>query len=140
MNKTTAIGLAILVILVNAFVGHFFAPSGIILTPIVLTVASLLITFGTKDINVVWLSILTFLIVSTNDVLIKLYSGGLHDSEGLGWIHMLLFIGLVPTFAILLTVIFKRKDESFANRIMAVLLFPILVMIHLQLFGNLGLG
>jgi len=140
MNNITAIGLATLVVILNGFIGHFFAPSGIMLTPVVLTIASSLITFGTKNINVIWVSILTFLLVALNDILIKLYSGGLHDNEGLGWIHMLLFIGLVPTFVILLTSIFRRKDETTFNKIIAVAVFPILVIIHIQLFSNFGLG
>ena len=78
--------------------------------------------------------------MALNDISIKLYSGGTHDNEGLAWVHLLLFIGLVPTFGILLTTILKRKEERLTKRIIAIVLFVGLIAGHLQLFSNLGLG
>lgn len=140
MNNKTAIGLATLTVIVNGFIGHFFAPNGIMLTPIVLTITTSLVCFGTKNIKIIFISALTYLFIALNDISIKLYSGGSHDSEGLGWIHMLLFVGLLPTFGILLTTIFRSKEEPLTNKIIALVLFVGLIAGHLQLFSNLGLG
>jgi hypothetical protein len=140
MKNKTALVLAILTVILNGFIGHFFAPNGIMLTPIVLLITTSLICFGTKNVKPIFISILTFLFVALNDISIKLYSGGSHDSEGLGWIHMLLFIGLLPTFGILLAAIFNSKEVTFTNKIIAVFLFVGLTAVHLQLFRNLGLG
>lgn len=140
MNNTTALGLATLTVILNGFIGHFFAPNGIILTPIVLTITTSLVCFGTKNIKIIFLSILTYLFVALNDISIKLYSGGSHDNEGLGWVHLVLFVGLVPTFGILLAIVLKRKEETVTNKIIAVTLFIGLIVLHLQLFSNLGLG
>jgi len=140
MNNTKALGLATLTVILNGLIGHFFAPSGIMLTPIILTITTALVCFGTKNIKIVFISALTYLFVALNDISIKLYSGGSHDSEGLGWIHMLLFVGLLPTFGILLTTIFKHKEETLTDKIIAVALFVGLIAGHLKLFSNLGLG
>jgi hypothetical protein len=140
MDNKTAIGLATLTVIVNGFIGHFFAPNGIMLTPIVLTITTSLVCFGTKNIKIIFISALTYLFIALNDISIKLYSGGSHDSEGLGWIHMLLFIGLLPTFGILLATIFRNKEETLTNKTIAVVLFVGLIAGHLQLFSNLGLG
>lgn len=140
MNNKTALGLATLTVILNGFIGHFFAPNGIMLTPIVLTITSLLVCFGTKNIKIFFLSVLTYLFVALNDISIKLYSGGSHDNEGLGWIHLLLFVGLVPTFGILLATVLKRKDETVKNKIITVAIFIGLIVLHLQLFSKLGLG
>ena len=140
MNNKTALVLAILTVILNGFIGHFFAPNGIMLTPIVLLITTSLICFGTKNVKPIFISILTYLFVALNDISIKLYSGGSHDSEGLGWIHMLLFIGLLPTFGILLAAIFNSKEVTLTNKIIAVFLFVGLIAVHLQLFRNLGLG
>jgi len=140
MNNITALGLALLTVIVNGLIGHFFAPNGIILTPVVLTITTYLVCFKTKNIKVLLISILTFLFVALNDISIKLYSGGRHDNQGLGWIHLLLFVGLVPTFGILLTAIFKRKDEKLTSKIISIILFVGLIVGHLQLFSSLGLG
>jgi hypothetical protein len=140
MNNITALGLALLTVIVNGLIGHFFAPNGIILTPVVLTITTYLVCFKTKNIKVLLISILTFLFVALNDISIKLYSGGRHDNEGLGWVHLLLFVGLVPTFGILFTTIFKRKDEKLTSKIISTILFVGLIVGHLQLFSSLGLG
>lgn len=140
MDNKTSVGLATLTVIVNGFIGHFFAPNGIMLTPIVLTITTSLVCFGTKNIKTILISLLTYLFVALNDISIKLYSGGSHDSEGLGWVHLLLFVGLLPTFGILLTKIFRSKEETLTNKIIAVFIFVGLIAGHLQLFGNLGLG
>jgi hypothetical protein len=53
---------------------------------------------------------------------------------------MLLFIGLLPTFGILLAAIFNSKEVTLINKIIAVFLFVGLIAVHLKLFRNLGLG
>ena len=140
MNNITALGLALLTVIINGLIGHFFAPNGIMLTPVVLTITTYLVCFKTKNIKVPFISILIFLFVALNDISIKLYSGGRHDNEGLGWVHLLLFVGLVPTFGILLTTIFRRKEENLISRILSIVLFIGLIAGHLQLFSGLGLG
>jgi hypothetical protein len=140
MNNTTALGLATLTIILNGLIGHFFAPNGIMLTPIVLTIMTSLVCFGIKNIKIILLSTLVYLFVALNDISIKLYSAGSHDNAGLGWVYLLLLVGLVPTFGILLTTVIKRKEETVINRIIAVVLFIGLIAGHLKVFSNLGLG
>lgn len=140
MNNYIAIGIATLTVILNGLIGHFFAPNGIMFTPFVLTITTSLICFGTKNIRVIFISILTFLFVALNDISIKLYSGGTNDNEGLGWVHLLLFVGLVPTFGILLSSILKRDEEKSINKIVAIILFVGLIAIYLELFSSLGLG
>ncbi|RYE12556.1 MAG: hypothetical protein EOP45_22640 [Sphingobacteriaceae bacterium] len=139
MKNIIVIGLAALIVIFNALIGHFFAPNGILLIPLVLAGTTSLITFGTTKINVIWISVLCFLVVSLNDLLIKFYSGGLHDSEGQGWIHMLLFVGLIPTTIVLLISIFRQKEATTFHKIIAVIIFPILLMMYLHLFSDFGL-
>jgi hypothetical protein len=140
MNNYKALGLATLTVILNGLVGHFFAPNGILFTPIVLTITTSLICFGTKNFRVIFISILTFIFVALNDISIKLYSGGSHDNEGLGFVHLLLFVGLVPTFGFLLYSILQHKEEKYINKIVAIILFVGLIATHLELFSDLGLG
>jgi hypothetical protein len=140
VKNITAIGLATLTVILNGLIGHFFAPNGILLTPIVLTLTTSLIAFRRKNIKVIWITVWAFLFVALNDIIIKLYSGGRHDNEGLGWVHLLLFVGLIPSYGILVTTIFRRKDEKMLSKVIAVVLFLILIAVHLQLFSSLGLG
>jgi len=140
MNNKKAIGLATLTVISNGLIGHYLAPSGILLTPIVMTITTSLVCYKTNNMKIVFISTLTYLFVAFNDILIKLYSGGSHDSEGLGWIQMMFFIGLLPTFGILLSTIFRNKEETISPKIIAVTIFIILIAGHLKLFNSLGLG
>ncbi len=140
MNNYLAFGLATLTVLANTLIGYLVPPNSIMLTPVILTITTALVVFGTTDIKPISLSLFTYLFVAANDILIKLYSGGSHDSEGLGWIHMLLFIGLLPTIGLLLAGIFKSKSEKLRNKLLAIGFFLTLIITHFQLFGELGIG
>ncbi len=137
MSNITALGLAMLTVILNLFIGHFFAPNGILLTPIVLTITTSLVCYGTKNLKHIFISFLTYLFVALNDFSIILFSGGNHDSEGLALINMFLLIGLAPTFSILWISILTKKVEKIKQQITALIAFTILIIIHFILFKNL---
>ena len=139
-KNSIILGLATLTVILNGLIGHFFAPMGIMLTPIAMTITTLFVCIGTSNIKLYWISILTFLFIALNDILIKLYAGGSHDKEGSGFILSFLVIGLVPTLIILLIKIFGYKDEKKALKTKVFILFIVLLVIHLILTVNLGLG
>ncbi len=140
MTDRKIIGIAFGIVILNLIIGHLFAPWGIMLTPVILTIISVLIFFVVKNLKLLSKSILTFGLIAMHDIGIKLYSGGRHDIEGLAWIHGLLFMGLLSAFTILLIAIVKDKKEKFLNKSIAILVFPILIIIHLYFFNDLGLG
>ncbi|PQJ19254.1 hypothetical protein [Nonlabens tegetincola] len=140
MKTKTAILISFFIILINLINGHFFAPNGITYTPIALSAMTLVMTLGAKTLKPISLSGIITGFIILHDVGIKLYSGGTHDREGLGWIHTLLFIGLVLSYSILLFGIFKRKEAELKEKIIAALILPVAISIHLYFFTDLGLG
>ena len=140
MDNVKAILISIGVIVINNIIGHFFAPNGIMFTPIVLIILAILIGLSNTQLKPIWKSVLLAVFIGMHDIGIKLYSGGSHDYEGLGWIHGLLFIGLIPAYGILIYGIFKTKNESKRNKWIAIVLFPLLIWIHLLIFSDLGIG
>ncbi|MBS1612309.1 MAG: hypothetical protein JST49_05760 [Bacteroidetes bacterium] len=131
--------LALLVVIANGFIGHFFAPNGIMLTPIVLILTTGIVCL-TDNMHPILISIFSYFYVALNDILLKLYAGGSHDEEGLAWMAMFLLFGLVPSFIILVATVFRTKQAILAVRLLAVVLFIALVAIHLSVFERLGLG
>ncbi len=140
MNNTKTIFISLGVVIANNVIGHFFAPNGIMFTPIVLIVISFLIGILNKELKPIWKSAILAGLVSIHDIGIKLYAGGTHDYEGLGWVHSMLFIGLLPAFVLLIIGVFRAKNETKFDKWVAVVLFPVLICIHLLLFSDLGLG
>ena len=140
MRKYLAILIATIIVLSNTYIGHYYPPNGIEFTPFILIITSSIIAFGIENLNIIWKSILVFTFAVLNDVLIKLYSGGTHDSEGLEWIHFFLYLGLLPSFGILIYAAWRDKKESKRNKIIAICIFPMLLYIYLYFFYTLGLG
>jgi len=140
MNNIKTISISFGIILLNEIIGHLFAPNGIMLTPIVLILISVFIGFVNDELKPIWKSVLLAVLIGLHDIGIKLYSGGRHDPEGLGWVHLMLFIGLMPAYGILIAGIFKSKNESKQNKLIAVIIFPLMIWIHLLIFGKIGLG
>ena len=138
MNNTKTILISSGIVIINDIIGHFFAPNGIILTPIVLILISVLIGILNKELKPFWKSTILSGLIILHDIGIKLYSGGSHDREGLSWIHGLLFIGLIPAYMILTVGIYRATNESKVNKWIAIVLFPILIWIHLLIFSELG--
>lgn len=139
-SNKASIALAFFTVAINGIIGHFFAPNGMTFTPIVIIITTALTVFATKGIPLAWKSFFIYFFIAINDILIKLYSGGLHDYEGLGWVQLYLLVGLVPTSVMLFITTFKAKDEPVISKVMALLLFVLLMILHFQLFSHLGLG
>jgi len=132
--------IAIALVLVNGIIGHNYPPFGILLTPIVVSISAWLICFKTKRTHVVILGILSYSIVAINDILIKLYSGGIHDGPGQAFTNLFFFIGLVPVSSILVISFFVRKKGSILVKTISFLIFASLIVWHIQKFHDLGFG
>lgn len=139
MNNYYPILRILILLVINCYFGHYFSPAGILLTPIIIVVCSWTIAFKTTGIPLPVRSLLIVSCVSINNILIKLYSGGDHDYEGLGWIHALTSIGLIPVIVILIKMIDTDKSNGL-QKLIAFLIFPPLVIIHYYFFYDLGVG
>lgn len=139
MKKNFFLIIAFILVIVNGFIGRFGAPSGIIFTPIVIIITTSFILFGT-DYKGILKCLLSFSLIALNDIFIKLYSGGKHDSEGLIWVNTFLWMGIIPSYIILLYSILKNPEESIFEKTSSLILFPILIFTYLHFFYKLGLG
>lgn len=131
-------GILLLILLLSIIIGHFLPPSGILSTPVIISLITALVIFTDNDFSILVKSIVSYLFIGLNDIGIKLFAGGRHDLEGIGWIHMLLFIGLVPCFIMLLVGVLHDKRASIWVKVFSVLVFILLIYIHLEIFETLG--
>jgi hypothetical protein len=138
LNKYTVLSIAFLIILINIIIGHFFAPFGVLLSPIMTIIAAIVIFLNKDKFDIIFQAVLMFALVALNDVGIKLYGGGIHDSEGQGFVNLFFIICLVACFIILSRSVIKDKSTIW-KKIMSILSFLMLVTLHLYFFGLLGL-
>jgi membrane protein YdbS with pleckstrin-like domain len=50
-----------------------------------------------------------------NDLLIRWYAGGNHDSAGMGWCWLMFHVGLVIAVTIMIVFSFENKSKKFVN-------------------------
>lgn len=136
MTNYQKILISVGLIVFNNILGHFAPPSSIFLTPIVLGATTILL--ATSSLNFPLRILLILLAIVTNDILIKFFAGGTHDSEGAGWINLFLIIGIVvstiTTFAIFI------QKEKILKSLLACLIIPVALFFHLSHFDFLGLS
>lgn len=132
MKELIVLLSASLVVILNGYIGHHYPPSGVMGTPIVLGISSLIIVLGARKSASVLKSCLIIFCALLNDYLIRKYSGGIHDSEGASWISLYFFYGLVASYLILIFGTVSSKDKKL-NKIIAWCLFPVAVFLYWQL-------
>lgn len=137
LKKTMLIGLLIVILLLSIIIERFLSPMGIFALPIIISLTTSLIIFTDNGFTVFFKSILSYLCIGLNDVGIKIFAG-IHDNEGIGLIHILLFIGLLPCLLMLLINAFRDKRSVIGIKILSVLIFMVLIYVHLKIFETLG--
>lgn len=74
------------------------------------------------------------------DAGMKLYGGGDHDLEGLGFCNLLLLIGAPLSLVLLIGALGRNRTIATRHKAGAIGLFVALLVGHLLLFGSLGVG
>jgi len=128
-----------LILALSIIMSHFLAAVAIIGIPIIISLATGLIMFIDNGLGILIKVVIAYLFIGLNDIGIKLFAGGIHDYEGLGWIHMMLFIGLVPSLIMLLIGTFRDKNSTIWTKLGAIIIFVALISAHFQLFKKLGI-
>jgi hypothetical protein len=139
LSKIAVIGLITIILLLSVVVGHFLPPTGILITPVIISSIIALIVFTDNGFSVLLKSFLSYLYIGMNDVGIKLFAGGDHDYEGLGFIHLFLFIGLIPCFIMLLIAVISDGGSIRWVKALSIFAFILLICVHFILFNTLGI-
>lgn len=140
MKNILTLTFALILVLINGIIGHFFPPKGINFTVILIPVITIIICFASENLSSIIKSLSISLLVIINDISIKLYSGGTHDLEGLEWIHFYMYSGILIGLIILSINVLKNKKENLFIKILSIITFPFLIHIYLHFFYQLGLG
>lgn len=131
--------LCVAVVVANNLLGHYFAPSGILLTPLVIMALTgwLLPRHSTYSHSLLRILLLA-LLICLHDAGTKLYAGGSHDAEGQGFIHLFLFLGLLPASGYIVYGLMRQRAEPVVSRVAAGLLFAAILGLYLWFSAGLG--
>jgi hypothetical protein len=137
VKNITVFGISIIVTLISNYFGHVNPPFSISFTPILIPLITSLLFF-VSDIKLIpkFLSFILFVIL--NDLLIKNFAGGIHDSEGQAWISAFLSIGLllslIPVFIYFFTIESNKKKFILSAFVSAILIY--VFMLFSSSFGR----
>lgn len=104
------------VVLLNIFIGHFFAPMGIILAPFVISIVTVLLAKLNDKMRFIKLTMLTLILIIINDLGLLFFAGGTLDNVGLGIHNLSLFVGYILS-SIILTITCHIKYKESSNKI-----------------------
>ena len=138
MKNVFIIILGILLILINNYLGHINPPFSISWTPVLIGLITGLIMYFTDFRISVKFGLITILIIS-NDVLIKLFSGGTHDWEGAGWISVFLFIGLIISLILITVYGFTKQKKLRKKYFLNLFATGLIIFFYLSYFNSLGM-
>lgn len=130
MKEAIVLVSAGLIIALNGYIGHHYPPSGLMGTPIVLGISSVIIVMGLGKGRSILKSIFLVICAVFNDYLIRTYAGGIHDSEGFAWISRYFIYGLIVSYLVLILGLFNSKDKA-GKRIIALCIFPVATGLYL---------
>jgi uncharacterized membrane protein AbrB (regulator of aidB expression) len=119
-NKLLFIVLGLTTILIANLVGHFAAPFSIIVTPLILPLVIGAINFSLYRANYYLTVLYGFGLLLLNDILVRLYAGGIHDEVGKAWI-MLFFIFAFCICVLTMTIFAFHDHNKFKTRKMKIL-------------------
>lgn len=139
MNKFWIPILAFLIVTANIVFGYFQPSFAILLTPLVLPLVTVLLVFAWGKNSPITLASMVYGLIALNDVGIKLFADGMHNHEGLAWIHASFYIGLLISFVLFVAGNAQLQHISRRKKVIGALLLPALVAVHLIAFNNLGL-
>ncbi|MFT3886396.1 MAG: hypothetical protein QM724_13495 [Flavobacteriales bacterium] len=141
MTQKKAIILGSSLVLLNGLVGHFFAPLGLFLTPVIIPAFAVLVMLTSRpSFTPITGCAFVFALFALNDVLIKLYSGGSHDGEGAGWVSMMAMLGMIPAIILLIVWLVNTPSSKPLVKIAALILFVCLTWAYMSLTKDLGQG
>lgn len=142
MTKTNSLIITVTLIIItfiHLYIGHYFAPSGIVLLPLTMILITVNIFQFTSYKIYIKCLITAFLFLSL-DIGLKLYAGGSHDSEGLDFMNLFYFIGIIPSLVIIFYKVYKSTEIILRTKILIIVLSLIFLYFQNDLFGTLGLG
>lgn len=113
-NNLYLISLGIVVS--NIILGHLFAPIGIILVPVVISIVSILLVILNKNMSLIKLTLLILSLIILNDLGLLFFAGGTLDKVGLSLHNLFLLISYILSF-IVITIGFFTKYKDSSNKI-----------------------
>ena len=122
-EKNNYLLIGIYVVFFNSVLAFLVQPLGFMIIPICLPIASSFIVFKPNGLGVLAKSLSLVGMISFLDLALKAIPAGPFEAEGQGWIHLFLFMGIIPSFIIYLFGIAQEKEAGADEKWVAVLAF-----------------
>lgn len=136
MQNLIFLVICFILLVFNWLIAHFMPPYGIFLTPVFISIFTVLINvekilyslFKIKNtLKAIWKGLFSAFFICIQDVGITLYAGGTNDSAGKAIISLFFICGLFQGIMITIAAILTDKKHSLKSKIISILIFIALV-------------
>ncbi|HEU0137293.1 MAG TPA: hypothetical protein VFQ50_08385 [Flavobacterium sp.] len=115
MKNIKVISLGLGIIAIANLAGHYFPPFSLFTSFVYINIITGVVNYPLYKQNFSLTVIYNFLLLLMNDLLIRWYAGGNHDSAGMGWCWLMFHVGLVIAVTIMIVFSFENKSKKFVN-------------------------
>lgn len=136
-NNAQKLGIVATIIILTNLIGNSSPPASILLTPFTMAILSGLVL--STDLYLITRIALSCFTLILNDLLIKTFAGGFHDTEGQMVINFLFGIGLIFPFFHILFLVVKNKEQGLIKKAITLLICPVMMISYISYFSSYGL-
>lgn len=122
----------------NIMLSCFIPKAGMVLTPLSLIGVTAYLYLRTKPPRPIWLTLGVFVLLAVQDLGLSFISYGIYDTAEITWMHLFMFLGLIPSVILVLLNILENRQIRESEKIASLFLFPLLIIGWVYLFYDLG--
>ncbi len=123
------------VVILNNILGHYFPPFSIVASPILFLIIMSFMCYRLSKQDYTITMLCSFCLLILNDVLIRIFAGGMHDHQGQGFIFLSFIISFLICFVYILIFSFMNIKENEQNHIIIIKRISILLLISIGLLS-----
>ena len=110
------------IIIICNILGHILPPFSLLLSSIYMGIVIAFVNKPLYLLNFKLTTVYNFILLLLNDLTIRIYAGGTHDSQGKAWCFLMYFIGLIIAIIIMLVYSSETEKEYKINNIITIII------------------
>lgn len=137
MTRFKTIGISILLVIINGLFGHYLPLGSCFITPITIGVIAFL--YQKAEINVFLIALLIIIVLTSNDILVKLIPQSKYDFESAGVANLLFLISVLISLIVASVILFKDKKGQILKFMLFCISISLASYVYLSYFNFFGL-
>lgn len=132
--------IAAVLVLINCIMSALLTYITVAVTPFLFIVITAMICILTQQLNLVRKSLILAALIIANDIIVKWLTQAYKLPETMEFINQMRMIGLIPAYLIILIDSLIAKNRSKGEKILGIVLFPLIIALYTFIIMMLSKG